>query len=133
MTSVSIGNITLDYNYNENGDLIQAIDMFRSGQNISYDENSWVQRIVTFDPNSERTSCTEYKASWNGRLDIAIGPTNTTHTLVHDIIGNVVSITTDGGLPERVVELPFGRQHLLGDEVSIHDRGVQWVWLLHIE
>lgn len=119
LTSVSIGNITLNYNYNENGDLIHATDMFGSGRNISYDENSWVQRIDTFDSNSEQISCMEYKTSWNGRLDIAISPTNTTHTLVHDKIGNVVSIASNGGLPERIVELPYGRQHLLGDEVSI--------------
>lgn len=119
LTSVSSGNIVLYYNYNENGDLIHATDMHGSAKNISYDENSWIERINTFDSNSEQVSCIKYKASWNGRLDIAISPTNTTHTLVHDYFGNVVSIATDDELPERIVELPHGRQHLLGDEVSI--------------
>lgn len=117
--SVSSGNITLNYNYNENGDLIHATDAFGSGKNISYDENSWIRRIETFDFNSEQISCMEYKASWNGRLDIVTSPTNTTSTLVHDKSGNVVSIATDGGLLETVVDLPYGKQRLLGDEVSI--------------
>ena len=119
MTSVSIGNITLFYNYNENGDLIHATDMFGSARNISYNENSWIERVNDFDANSEQISSMEYKASWNGRLDIAISPTNTTRTLVHDRIGNVVSLQTDDELPETIVKLPHGSQRLLGDEVSI--------------
>lgn len=120
LTTVSIGNVTLYYNYNENGDLISATDMFGSARNISYNENSWVERVDDFDANSEQISSMEYKASWNGRLDIVISPTNTTRTLVHDRIGNVVSLQTDDGLPETIVELPYGRQRLLGDEVSIN-------------
>ena len=60
----------------------------------------------------------EYKPDWNGRLDITHRPANTSRTLVHDKTGNVVSIATNGGLPDMTVELPYGRQRLHGDEVS---------------
>lgn len=52
-------------------------------------------------------------------MEIYEYPTNTSHTLVHDRNGYVVSTATDNGLPEIVVELPYGQKRLLGDEVSL--------------
>ncbi len=119
LTSVTVGNATLEYSYNEDGDLISARDKFGSRKDISYNSNGWIDRIEDFDSNSDPVSCTEYKTSYNGNLDITISPENTTRSLVHDKLGNVVSIAIDGGLPQKSVELPYGRQSLLGDEVSI--------------
>ncbi len=119
LTSISIGSAALEYSYNQNGDLISyTVNQHGIKKNISYDENSWVKRIEAFD-SLEPISCADYAPTWNGRLDIAISPVNTSMTLVHDTLGNVVSLTKNGGLPERYVKLAHGIQHLIGDEVSI--------------
>lgn len=116
--SVNTGDITLEYDYNDNGDLIFASDLMGSKMNISYNENNWISRIKRFDSNSELVSCTDYTISWSGRMDISITPMNNTLTLIHDRSGNVVSSASNNGLPLVAVELPFLRQRLIGDEVS---------------
>lgn len=118
LTSVSTPAVTLEYSYNDNGDLISATDEQGSMINIDYNENSWIERIVNFDSNSEQVSSTKYETSWNGRMDVTVKPVNSSSTLVHDRMGNVVSVATNNGLPEVSVELPYGRRVLLGDEVS---------------
>lgn len=118
LTSVSTGDVETEYSYNEQGDLIYAVNKLGIGKTIHYDVNSWVSRIETFDSDSEFASSIDYTPDYNGRLDIFVRPTNKTLSLVHDVMGNVVSIARDGGLPERYVTLPHGIQHLVGDEVS---------------
>lgn len=118
LTSVSTPAVTLGYEYNENGDLISATDEQGSMSSINYNENSWIERIVNFDSNSEQVSSSKYETSWNGKMDITVSPMNSSSTLVHDRMGNVVSIATNNGLPEVSVELSYGRRVLLGDEVS---------------
>lgn len=109
----------MEYDYNENGDLINATEIFGSGKGISYNNNGWIDRIDDFDSNSDPVSTTEYKISYNGRMDINISPGNTTRSMVHDKLGNVVSIAIDDGLPQMSVELPYGRKSFVGDEVSV--------------
>lgn len=118
LTSVSIGNVTLEYSYAQNGDLISARDENGIMRNISYDENSWVKRIDTFSSDLELISSAQYNQTWNGRLDVTVSPTNVSLTSVHDTMGNVVSLTNDDGLPQRFTNLPYGWQHLIGDEVN---------------
>lgn len=118
LTSVTTGGVTLEYTYDDEGDLTSATDKFGANKTFSYDENKWIKKIETFDSNSTLMSSTSYKTSWNGRMEISEFPKNTSHTLVHDKRGNVVSIATDNGLPEMSIELPYGRKRVLGDEVS---------------
>ena len=117
LTSVTAGNVVLEYSYNEYGDLISTSEEYGSRKNISYNDNGWIDKIEDFDSNSELVSCTEYKTSYNGRLDIAVSPANTTRSLVHDKMGNVISVVSDDSLPVMSIELPYGRQSLLGDKV----------------
>lgn len=118
LTSVSIGDAVTEYSYNEHSDLTRAVNKLGIRKTIYYDVNSWVRRIDTYDSNSELASSIDYVPTYNGRLDIFVRPANKSLTLVHDTTGNVVSIAKDGGLPERYVKLPFGIQHMVGDEVS---------------
>lgn len=118
LIAVTTPAFTLEYDYNENGDLISAGDEHGSTINIDYDENSWIEKIVNFDSNSEQVSSTTYKTSWNGRMDVTVNPVNSSSTLIHDRMGNVVSVATNNGLPEVSVELPYGRRVMLGDEVN---------------
>lgn len=117
---MTTGDVTLEYSYNEDGDLVSATDKSSARKDIAYNEKGWIERIDNFDPNLEYVSSMEYKQDWNGRLDITLHPANTSHTLVHDKTGNVVSISTNGGPPDLTVELPYGRQRLQGDEVNMH-------------
>ena len=119
LTSVTSGNVILEYSYNEYGDLISASE-YGSRKNISYNDNGWIDKIEDFDSNSELVSCTEYRTSYNGRLDITVSPANTTRSLVHDKMGNVISVVTDDSFPVMSIELPYGRQSLLGDEVRMN-------------
>ena len=118
LTSVNTGDITLDYTYNEKGDLTNATGTFGAKKVFSYDENDWIEKIENFDSNSELKSSTEYKISKNGQVDMFVSPMNTSRSLVHDKMGGLVSITNDDGLPEMSIELPYGRKHVVGDEVS---------------
>ena len=118
LTSVTTGGATLEYSYNDEGDLISATDKFRNSKTFSYNENRWIDRIEKFDSNSTLMSSTIYNTSWNGKMEISEPTKNTSCTLVHDKRGNVVSIATNNGLPEMSIELPHGRKRVLGDEVS---------------
>ncbi len=117
LLSVSDGDAILEYVYNDNGDLISATDRYGTRSSISYNENSWIDRIERFDSNSELLSSTGLTITWSGRVDIFFSPDNTSRTLIHDRLGNVVSTASNNGLPVVTVELPFGRRVLLGDEV----------------
>lgn len=114
-----MGDIVLEYAYNDDGDLIRATDQYGGSRTISYDENKWIERIEKHDETAELVSSIDYRNKKNGRLDMHLGPDNVTHSLVHDRLGNVISVQTDGGLPETSVELPYGRRKMLGDEVSL--------------
>ena len=117
--SVTMGDIETHYTYNDQGDLVSAVNKLGVRTMIYYDVNSWVRRLVTYDSDSQLASSIDYVPTYNGRLDIYVQPANKTVSLVHDTRGNIVSIERDGGLPERYVTLPHGIQQLVGDEVSI--------------
>ena len=119
LTSVNRGDVTLEYTYSEDGDLIRATDEYGASKIISYNQNNWIESIENFDSNSELASKTNYNISWNGKLDIFVSPINTSQSIVHDKNGNIVSIATDNGLPGIIVESPYGRRLVLGDEVSL--------------
>lgn len=111
--------VVLSYQYSEDGDLISATDKYGGRKEVAYDDKGWIEKVEEFpDSQEEASSSTEYKASWNGRLDIIFRPSNTSRTLVHDKTGNVVSIATNDKPSEVTVELPSGRQRWLGDQVS---------------
>ena len=118
LLSVNTGDMTLYYEYNEEGDIINATGRFGGRKTFTYDQYGWVQRIEDYDSASQFISSTEYNISSSGKMKIFTSPTNTSHTLVHDHLGNVVSVATNDGLPEMAVELPYGRKRIVGDEVS---------------
>ena len=121
LTSISSsgGERTLYYAYNENGDLVNATGRFGASKIFSYNEKDWIEMIENYDCNTEFVSSTEYKISWSGKVDLITFPQNTSNTLMHDRLGQVVSVASNNGLPEISVELPTGRKRMVGDEVSM--------------
>ena len=112
------GDTAVQYDYNDNGDLIRATMADNTASEISYDENSFIRSIKHYDVTGELASHYDYSITWNGCMDITVRPYNVSTTLIHDREGTVVSVATDGSLPEITQELPFGSRVLLGDEVS---------------
>ena len=115
---MNTGDTAVQYDYNDNGDLIHATMADNTTSEISYDENSFIRSIKHYDITGKLVSHYDYSSTWNGRMDITVAPYNTSITLIHDREGRVVSLATDGSLPEITQELPFGSRVLLGDEVS---------------
>lgn len=119
MTSVVNQDTTLYYDYNEDGDLINATGRFRASKVFHYDQNGWIEKVDNYDANSDFKSSIEYKVSFNGDMKLVTTPANLTTTLVHDHLGHVVSQAGNNELPEMAVELPYGRIRVIGDQVCI--------------
>ena len=117
LLSVTTDGVSVEYRYNTNGDLIRSIIGVGYSSEIGYNENSFVESIREY-ANNELTSHYTYGFNWNGILNISVFPQNASTVLQHDRLGNVVSVTNDGGLPKISQEVPYGRRFLLGDEVS---------------
>ena len=118
LTSVTIGNITVIYSYNNNGDLIGHTDEYGIQRTIGYDSNSLVNSKQTYNLDAEVTSHVEFLNSWNGKVDIHSNLPNSTDTVVYDLMGNAISLISDSSLPQVYQELPNGKRILIGDEVS---------------
>lgn len=108
----------LQYDYNEDGDIVNATGRFGARKAFSYDQNGWIERIEDYNSDQQFKLSTEYNISSNGRVKMFVFPKNTSNILVHDHLGHVVSVATNDGLPEMTVELPYGRRRVVGDEVS---------------
>ncbi len=116
--SVISGQDTVEYNYNDRGDLIRTLKGDGTSNEIDYNENGFISSIREYDSENELVFQYDYDISWNGRVDTKVTPQNFSNSIMHDLDGNIVSNIDNGGLPELSQELPYGRRVLLGDEVS---------------
>lgn len=114
------GSDTVEYDYNDDGDLIRTTKGDGTSNEMDYNENDFISSTKSYDRNEELLFQYDYEISWNGCMDIKISPQNSSRSIVHDTDGSIVSTADDNGLPEISQEHPYGRRVLLGDEVSFN-------------
>lgn len=119
LTVVTVGDKSANYTYSDQGDLL-SID-YPSGERrtLEYDENSLLSSSESYSASMELVASIKLCHSWNGKVLMTIQPYNRTVELIYNTIGDIISATTEEGIPLTQVDLPGsgGQRIVVGDEV----------------
>ena len=119
LTRVTVGDKSTNYIYSDQGDLL-SID-YPSGERrtLEYDENSLLSASESYSASMELVASMKLSHSWNGKVLMTVQPYNRTVELVYNTIGDIISATTEEGVPLTQVDLPGsgGQRIVVGDEV----------------
>ena len=117
---VTVGLESAMYTYSDEGDLLSVVYASGERRTLEYDENNLLAVSESYSANGDLIASMKLTKSWNGKVLMTIQPYNRTVQLVYDTFGDVVSATTEDGIPLTQVDLPGSNGHRIieGDEAS---------------
>jgi len=117
---VTMGSESAMYTYNDEGDLLSVVYASGERRTLQYDENNLLSVSESYSANEDLVASMKLTNSWNGKALMTIQPYNRTLQLVYDTFGEVISATTEEGIPLTQVNLPGSSGHRIieGDEAS---------------
>ena len=115
---MTVGDKSANYIYSDQGDLL-SIDYPSGERTLEYDENSLLSASESYSASMELVASMKLSHSWNGKVLMTVQPYNRTVELVYNTIGDIISATTEEGVPLTQVDLPGsgGQRIVVGDEV----------------
>ena len=119
--SVTIGDQSVSYSYNEEGDLIKVVEATREQRRFSYDDRSLLVESAVFSDSDAIVSSIAITYEWNGRVTMSLQPENRTLGTYVDPQGRPKSFSSTPDSPPIVqIDLPTsdGRMLMAGDQVS---------------
>ena len=117
---MTVGDKSATYTYSDQGDLL-SID-YHTGERrtLEYDDNNLLSASESYSASMELVASMKLSHSWNGKVLMTVQPYNRTVQLVYNTIGDIISGTTEEGIPLTQVDMPGsgGQRIVVGDEVN---------------
>ena len=117
---VTVGDKSATYTYSDQGDLVSINYPTGEKRTLEYDDNNLLSASESYSASMELVASMKLSHSWNGKLSMMVQPYNRTVQLVYNTIGDIISATTEEGIPLTQVDMPGsgGQRIMVGDEVK---------------
>ena len=118
---VTVGDKSATYTYSDQGDLVSINYPTGEKRTLEYDDNNLLSASESYSASMELVASMKLSHSWNGKLSMTVQPYNRTVQLVYNTNGEIISATTEEGIPLTKIDLPGtgGQGIVVGDEVRI--------------
>ena len=118
LTNVTVGQNSTSYTYSTEGDLIETNEASGERKTLEYDEYKLFRGSSKFNQDGEVLASMTLEQDWNGKVNVAIEPTNTSLEIVYDSYGRLISTGLSDEVPLRLVTPnPNTKMLKRGDEV----------------
>ena len=117
---MTVGDKSATYTYSDQGDLLSTDYHTGERRILEYDDNNLLSASETYSASMELVASMKLSHSWNGKVLMTVQPYNRTVQLVYNTIGDIISGTTEEGIPLTQVDMPGsgGQRIVVGDEVN---------------
>ena len=119
--SVTNGDQSVSYSYNEEGDLIQVVEATREQKRFSYDDRGLLVESAVYSDSGTLVSSVTITYEWDGLVTMSLQPENRTLGTYVDPQGRPKSFSQSPDSPPIVqIDLPAsnGRMLIAGDQVN---------------
>ena len=118
---VTVGDKSATYTYSDQGDLLSIDYPTGEKRTLEYDDNNLLSASESYSASMELVASVKLSHSWNGKVLMTVQPYNRTVELVYNTNGEIISATTEEGIPLTKIDLPGtgGQRIVVGDEVRI--------------
>ena len=118
---VTVGDKSATYTYSDQGDLVSINYPTGEKRALKYDDNNLLSASESYSASMELVASVKLSHSWNGKVLMTVQPYNHTVELVYNTNGDIISATTEEGIPLTKIDLPGtgGQRIVVGDEVRI--------------
>ena len=106
LIQVTVDGDSVQYDYNEDGDLIRV--SYATGEQTSfrYNANRFLSSVETYTERKDLLSSMEFLYNWNGRVQMTLMPENKTTNAFFDTSGEILHVTTNDSTPFTQVNEP---------------------------
>lgn len=117
---VTVGDKSATYTYSDQGDLLSINYPTGERRTLEYDDNNLLSASESYSATKELVASMKLSHSWNGKVLMTVQPYNRTVELVYNTNGEIISATTEEGIPLTQVDIPGSGGHriVVGDEVK---------------
>ena len=117
---MTVGDKSATYTYSDQGDLLSTDYHTGERRTLEYDDNNLLSASESYSASMELVASMKLSHSWNGKVLMTVQPYNRTVQLVYNTIGDIISGTTEEGIPLTQVDMPGsgGQSIVVGDEVN---------------
>ena len=117
---VTVGDKSATYTYSDQGDLLSIDYPTGERRKLEYDDNNLLSASESYSASMELVASVKLSHSWNGKVLMTVQPYNRTVQLVYNTNGEIISATTEEGIPLTKTDLPGtgGQRIVVGDEVK---------------
>ena len=118
---VTVGDKSATYTYSDQGDLLSINYPTGQRRTLEYDDNNLLSASESYSASKELVASMKLFHSWNGKVLMTVQPYNRTVELVYNTNGEIISATTEEGIPLTKIDLPGtgGQGIVIGDMVRI--------------
>lgn len=118
---VTVGDKSATYTYSDQGDLLSINYPTGERRTLEYDDNNLLSASESFSASKELVASMKLSHGWNGKVLMTVQPYNRTVELVYNTNGEIISATTEEGIPLTKIDLPGtgGQGIVIGDMVRI--------------
>ena len=118
---VTVGDKSATYTYSDQGDLLSINYPTGQRRTLEYDDNNLLSASESYSASKELVASMKLSHSWNGKVLMTVQPYNRTVELVYNTNGEIISATTEEGIPLTKIDLPGtgGQGIVIGDMVRI--------------
>ena len=120
LIQVTVDGDSVQYDYNEDGDLIRVLYATGEQTSFRYNANSFLSSVATYTEKEDLLSSMEFLYHWNGRVQMTIMPENKTTNAFFDTSGEILHVTTNDSTPFTQVNEPELGRKLIRSGSQVH-------------